>query len=74
MKGPNGKGKGLKDVAKLGFIKGKVEEALKRGATRFTLNPKGEITVEEVAKAASKAGLVSVNNAGEITLLIPRAA
>ena len=71
MKGMNGKG--LKDVAKNGFIKGKVEEALKRGATRFTLNPKGEITVEEVAKAASKAGLVSVNNAGEITLLIPRA-
>jgi len=66
--------KGLKEAAKAGFIKGKVQEALKRGATRFNLNPKGQVTVEEISKAAGKAGLVTVNNDGEITLLIPRAA
>lgn len=64
--------KGLKVVAAQGFVAGKVAEATKLGAVRFALSPKGTVKVEDVRKAASKAGLVLVEDGPTLTLCVPR--
>lgn len=64
--------KGLKMVAAQGFVAGKVADATKAGAVRFSLNPKGKVKVEDVRKAASKAGLVLVEDGTNLVLCVPR--